>query len=224
MNSISDNLHQVRAQIDAAAQRFGRDPADIQLLAVSKTKPAALVLDAFKAGQRCFGENYLQDALPKIQALAEYPLEWHYIGPLQSNKTRAIAENFAWLHSLDTLKHARRLSEQRPAKLPPLNVCIQVNISREAQKAGVLLEALDDFAGQVLELPGLKLRGLMTLPAYSEDFAQQRQAFRALRAALEHLPMRLDVLSMGMSGDLDAAIAEGATIVRIGTAIFGART
>lgn len=227
MPEIAQALAQIRRQIQAAAIRFQRDPAEVHLLAVSKTRPVADILSAYQAGQRDFGENYLQEALVKIQVLRDYPnIIWHFIGALQSNKTRAVAENFAWLHSLDDVNHARRLSRQRPETLPALNVCIQVNVSAEPQKAGISLVELPDFAVAIAELPRLRLRGLMTLPAPADDFAAQRQPLHALQQAYMNLQAQgftLDTLSMGMTDDLVAAIAEGSTRVRIGTGIFGAR-
>jgi hypothetical protein len=223
---ISDALIKIKQRIIEAAQQFDRSPSDIQLLAVSKTRSVSDIVSAFKCGQYCFGENYLQEALGKIEALYNYPLEWHFIGPLQSNKTRLIAENFDWVQSLDKLKHAQRLSAQRPDHLSPLNVCIQVNLSGEAQKSGVHLADLPVLAPIVAQLPGLRLRGLMTLPAVSHDFEQQRIPFRALYSAYQQLQesgLALDTLSMGMTNDMVAAIAEGATLVRIGTGIFGER-
>jgi pyridoxal phosphate enzyme (YggS family) len=198
----------------------------VALLAVSKTQPAAVIAALAAAGQRQFGENYLQEALEKIEALRQLDLEWHFIGPLQSNKTRGIAENFAWVHSLDRLKLAQRLSEQRPDTLPALNICLQVNISDEASKRGLNAVELADVAHAVAELPRLRLRGLMAIPAPSTDFVAQRGSFthlRELQATLIATGVELDTLSMGMSDDLEAAIAEGATIVRVGTAIFGPR-
>jgi pyridoxal phosphate enzyme (YggS family) len=220
-------LRTVRARIEAAARQAGRDPASIRLLAVSKTFDAAAVRDMAACGQRAFGENYAQEAQAKIAALADLPLEWHFIGPIQSNKTRLIAENFAWVHSLDRAKLAERLSAQRPAQRPPLQVCIEVNVSGEASKSGVAPTGLPALAAQVAGLPGLALRGLMAIPARETDAAAQRAAFRRVRAAFDDLIARghaLDTLSMGMSADLEAAILEGATIVRIGTALFGERT
>jgi pyridoxal phosphate enzyme (YggS family) len=220
---IARNLAQVRAHIVQAALRYGRDPAEIRLLAVSKTKPLEMIRAALDCGQSAFGENYVQESLPKISALPD--AEWHFIGALQANKTRPVAENFAWLHSLDSLKLAQRLDRQRPAELPPLQVCLQVNISREAQKAGVLPEHLRVLAEAVVKLPRLRLRGLMAVPAEQDEFALQRQAFRELFLLYRDLraEFALDTLSMGMSHDLEAAIAEGTTLLRIGTAIFGAR-
>ncbi len=195
-------------------------------MAVSKTRPAAMIREAAAAGIQQIGENYLQEALDKQVELADLPLTWHFIGPIQSNKTRPIAEHFDWVHSVDRLKIAQRLSDQRPASLPPLNICLQVNISNEASKAGASLDELTELAQQVSSLSGLCLRGLMAIPQASEDFDQQRAMFAQLRAAATKLQSdcdSIDTLSMGMSGDMEAAIAEGATIVRIGTDIFGAR-
>ncbi|ADJ65281.1 YggS family pyridoxal phosphate-dependent enzyme [Herbaspirillum seropedicae] len=230
MSSIAQNLQHVQQQIAAAAERAGRPAGAVQLLAVSKTFGPQAVLEAVRAGQRAFGENYLQEALEKIAALPllapDVPLQWHFIGPIQSNKTRPIAEHFDWVHSVDRLKIAQRLSEQRPAALGALNVCLQVNISGEDSKSGLDPAELPAVAAQVAQLPGLKLRGLMAIPAPSEDVTQQRAAFAAVRSLLAQLQaqgLALDTLSMGMSADLDAAVAEGASIVRIGSAIFGAR-
>jgi pyridoxal phosphate enzyme (YggS family) len=227
MKNIVDNICAVRAQITHAAHLTGRSPQSIQLLAVSKTRQADELRQAFAAGQHAFGENYLQEGLDKIAALADLAIEWHFIGPIQSNKTRQLAEHFHWVHSVDRLKVARRLSEQRPPNLPPLNVCLQVNISAEASKSGCLPDAVMDLALQVAQLPRLQLRGLMAIPAASQDAQLQQQAFATLRSLLLQLQTelpQLDTLSMGMSGDMDAAIAEGASIVRIGTSIFGPRT
>lgn len=224
--AIADNLAAVRTRIAHTARACGRDPQEIQLLAVSKTHSPQSVREAAQAGQRDFGENYLQEARDKQIAVANTALIWHFIGPIQSNKTRAIAENFAWVHSVDRLKIAQRLSTQRPATAPPLNVCIEINVSGEASKSGVLPQAAAALAEQVAVLPQLKLRGLMAIPAPTSDLQQQRQAFAQVRALFDALNQRgfkLDTLSMGMSDDMEAAIAEGATIVRIGTAIFGAR-
>lgn len=230
MSSISINLQAVLADIRQYAVSQQRDPADLQLLAVSKTFPVSAILEAAAAGQTAFGENYLQEALAKIQEIREIrpdlALEWHFIGPIQSNKTRLIAENFDWVHTLERLDIAERLSRQRPADLPPLNVCLQVNISAEQSKSGVSPVQAILLAHQVTQLPGLKLRGLMCIPAPSRDFATQAQAFRALRLLRDEIQKQvslLDTLSMGMSADYHAAIAEGSTIVRIGSAIFGER-
>ena len=228
MSYIADKLQAVTAQIVAAARNAGRDPSEIALLAVSKTITPDLLLKAYVAGQRAFGENYLQEALDKMAALKEQApdIEWHFIGPIQSNKTRPIAENFSWVHSVDRLKIAQRLSEQRPSGLPPLNVCIQVNVSGEASKSGCSPQDLPALAQAVAGLPGLSLRGLMTIPEPAATEAGQRRPLRTLRELADQLRaqgLALDTLSMGMSADLAAAIAEGATMVRIGTAIFGER-
>ncbi|WMI99592.1 YggS family pyridoxal phosphate-dependent enzyme [Pseudomonas chlororaphis subsp. aurantiaca] len=223
MSTIADNIALVSARIRAAAQASQRDESSIHLLAVSKTKPAAALREAYAAGLRDFGENYLQEALGKQAELGDLPLSWHFIGPIQSNKTRAIAENFAWVHSVDRLKIAQRLSEQRPADLPPLNICIQVNVSGEASKSGCTPADLPALASAIGALPRLKLRGLMAIPEPTEDRAAQDAAFAAVRRLNESLDLPTDTLSMGMSHDLEAAIAQGATWVRIGTALFGAR-
>ncbi len=223
MSTIAKNIAKVRTRIREAAQACGRDPESVGLLAVSKTKPAAAVREAHACGQRDFGENYLQEALNKQAELSDLALTWHFIGPIQSNKTRPIAEHFAWVHSVDRLKIAQRLSEQRPAHLPPLNICLQVNVSGEASKSGCAPEELPALALAVSQLPNLRLRGLMTIPEPTRDVAQQHAACARLRQLRDDLNLGLDVLSMGMSDDLEAAIAEGATWVRIGTALFGAR-
>lgn len=223
MSTIAENIAKVGERIREAAQASGRDLDGIGLLAVSKTKPAAAVREAFAAGVRDFGENYLQEALDKQAELSELPLIWHFIGPIQSNKTKPIAEHFAWVHSVDRLKIAQRLSEQRPTGLPPLNICLQVNVSAEASKSGCAPAELAALALAVSQLPNLRLRGLMAIPEPTDDVAAQRAAFARLRELRDGLPLPLDTLSMGMSHDLDAAIAEGATWVRIGTALFGAR-
>lgn len=228
--SISENLQLVQHRITTSAQAVGRDPASICLLAVSKTFDAQAVLTAAQAGQRAFGENYVQEAIDKIATIrslkSDLQLEWHFIGPLQSNKTRQIAEHCDWVHSVDRLKIAQRLSEQRPAGMPPLQICLQVNVSGEATKSGIEPEALLELARAVVELPNIRLRGLMAIPEPTEDVQQQRAAFAKLRMMQQDLlaaGIPTDTLSMGMSSDMDAAIAEGATIVRIGTAIFGVR-
>lgn len=232
MVSIPTRLEQTRARIAAACQAAQRPAGSVQLLAVSKTFGADAVQQAFDAGQRAFGENYIQEALAKIDALSALrtQLQWHLIGPIQSNKSRPVAENFDWVHSVDRLKIAQRLSDQRPPGLPPLQVCLQVNISGEASKSGLQPAEVLEVARQVAALPRLVLRGLMAIPEPAADEAAQRAPHRALRELLEklraelgaHAP-QLDTLSMGMSADLEAAIAEGATIVRVGTAIFGSR-
>jgi hypothetical protein len=226
MRSIGENLQATKVRIARAAAAAGRDPAAVMLLAVSKTHPAARVDQAHAAGQRAFGENYVQEAIQKMDALAGRPLEWHLIGPLQSNKTRVVAARFDWVHTIESERIARRLSEQRPGTLAPLQALVQVNVSGEASKSGVPPEAAPALARAVAALPRLRLRGLMAIPEPTADAALQRARFRALRELLERLQregLELDTLSMGMSDDLEAAIAEGATIVRVGTAIFGAR-
>ncbi|MBH3431101.1 YggS family pyridoxal phosphate-dependent enzyme [Pseudomonas alkylphenolica] len=223
MSTIADNLSTLGARINAAAQASGRAPSAIRLLAVSKTKPAAAVREAFAAGVRDVGENYLQEALNKQAELTDLPLTWHFIGPIQSNKTRAIAEHFDWVHSVDRLKIAQRLSEQRPDGLEPLNICLQVNVSGEASKSGCTPEELPALAQAIAALPRLRLRGLMAIPEPTDDRAAQEAAFARVRQLQASLDLGLDTLSMGMSHDLEAAIAQGATWVRIGTALFGAR-
>ncbi len=224
--SIQDHLSTVRQRIEAAAARYGRDPGSVQLLAVSKTRSAEEIRQAVAAGQQRFGESYLQEALEKIQQLKDQPMEWHFIGRIQSNKTRPIAEHFHWVHSVDSLKKARRLNDQRPENLPPLNICLQVNVDLEESKGGVALEESAELIAEIQRLPRLRLRGLMTIPAPAMDLEQQRGPFRMLRELRDQLAtpeLPLETLSMGMSDDLEAAIAEGATIVRVGTAIFGPR-
>ncbi|HEY5993941.1 MAG TPA: YggS family pyridoxal phosphate-dependent enzyme [Gallionellaceae bacterium] len=226
MTAIASNLQAVRQALERAAQQARRQAGAISLLAVSKTFPAASLREAYAAGQRAFGENYVQEALDKMALLNSLPLEWHFIGPIQSNKTRAIAENFSWVHSVDRLKIAERLSAQRPPGLPPLNVCLQVNVSGEDSKSGVSPDAAVELALRVARLPHLKLRGLMAIPEPAQDEAAQRKPFALLRALMQqmnHQGLALDTLSMGMSQDMKAAILEGATIVRIGSAIFGNR-
>ncbi|MDO8298071.1 YggS family pyridoxal phosphate-dependent enzyme [Lacisediminimonas sp.] len=230
MSPISRNLQAVQEQIASAAQKASRDVDGILLLAVSKTFGPDAVIAAADAGQRAFGENYLQEALDKIVAVRQLRpdllLEWHFIGPIQSNKTRQIAEHFDWVHSVDREKIAQRLSDQRPAALPPLNICLQVNISGEASKSGVAPGEVLALAHAIAGLPRLRLRGLMAIPEPAADFKQQRLPFRRLRelaATLQGAGVAIDTLSMGMSADMAAAVAEGATIVRVGTAIFGAR-
>jgi pyridoxal phosphate enzyme (YggS family) len=216
---LSDLLR--KAAIDA-----GRDPADVHLLAVSKKQPLEKIEAAYAAGQRHFGENIVQEGLDKIEALADLELTWHFIGHLQSNKTRPVAENFDWVHTIDKLKTARRLSDQRPGHLSPLNVCIQVNVDDEASKSGIAPQDLPELAAACADLPRLRLRGLMCLPAIRDAFEEQRVPFAALRRMAEELRQQgieMDTLSMGMTGDYRAAVFEGATIVRIGTALFGER-
>ncbi len=226
MSAIADNLQAVQARIAKAAAAAGRSPESVRLLAVSKTWPLASVIDAADAGQRAFGENYVQEGIDKIAAISGRNLEWHFIGPLQSNKSKPVAEQFDWVHSIDRLKIAERLSAQRPAYLAPLQVCVQINVSGEASKSGCAPAEALALCRAVTSLPGLRLRGLMAIPEPTDDPAAQRAPFRQLREIYEHLRaagLPLDTLSMGMSHDLEAAVAEGATIVRIGTAIFGER-
>jgi PLP dependent protein len=228
MSQIAQQLAKVRRRIQDSAVLAGREVVSIQLLAVSKTQPLARIQTAIEAGQHAFGESYVQEAIPKIEAIAALrdDIDWHYIGPIQSNKTEAIARHFSWVHSLDRLKIAQRLSKQRPDHLPELNICIQINTSGEASKSGIEARALPEFVQAIQDLPRLRLRGLMTVPAPSEDAQAQRRPFAELRRLLQNLNnqgVALDTLSMGMSRDLEAAIAEGATIVRVGTDIFGAR-
>ncbi|WP_280548932.1 YggS family pyridoxal phosphate-dependent enzyme [Halomonas sp. 11-S5] len=227
---LSESLAAARTRLAAALNAASRPADAARLLAVSKTKPAAMIREAWHLGQREFGENYVQEALDKQAELADLdPIVWHFIGPLQSNKTRDVAEHFAWVHSVDREKIARRLNGQRPEALGPLDICLQVNISDEASKSGVSLAALPALAEAVQTLPRLRLRGLMAIPAPAEGMDAQRAPFARLREALEGLRVRfpeapLDTLSMGMSADLEAAVLEGATLVRLGTAIFGERT
>lgn len=226
MIGVTENLKLVKDLLAKAANEAERDPATVRLLAVSKRQPLEKVLEAAAAGQRDFGENVVQEALPKIAQTTAEDLAWHYIGQLQSNKTRAVAEHFDWVHSIDRQKIAQRLSDQRPVEREPMNVCLQVNVDNENNKAGIAPIELQDLATAVAELPGLRLRGLMCLPAVRSDFEDQRKPFKILRELAEFLEsddMKLDTLSMGMSNDFRAAIFEGATIVRLGTAIFGAR-
>ena len=229
MNDIAHNLAQVRDKISAAASRCGRASEEVTLLAVSKTKPASAIEEAIAAGQLAFGENYVQEGVEKIRHFREKGiagLQWHFIGPLQSNKSRLGAEHFDWCHTLDRLRIATRLSEQRPAELGPLNVLIQINISDENSKSGIPLEELDALAAEVVELPNLRLRGLMAIPAPESDYVRQFEVARQMAVAFAGLKTRypdVDTLSLGMSDDMEAAIAAGSTMVRIGTAIFGAR-
>lgn len=230
MSTIAGNLQAVEATIEAACRAAERPRSTVRLLAVSKTFPAEAVLEAAACGQRAFGENYLQEGIDKIAAVAkalpDTPLEWHFIGPIQSNKTRPIAAHFDWVHTVERLKIAQRLSEQRPPELGPLNICLQVNISGEASKSGIQPAELPALAQAVAALPNLRLRGLMAIPEPQDDPELQRLPFARLRALAQDIVksgIHLDTLSMGMSGDMRAAILEGATIVRVGSAIFGAR-
>lgn len=229
-NTIAQNIKAIQARITDAEKKYQRAPGSVQLLAVSKTRPIEDIEAAIRINQQHFGENYLQDALAKITAISEEPsareVTWHFIGPIQSNKTLPIAQHFDWVHSIDRLKIARRLSEQRQTEQHPLNICIQVNCSGETSKSGVLAEEALSLAKEISLLPQLHLRGLMTIPASSNDFNQQREPFRLLRELKDDIQSQgiaLDTLSMGMTNDMEAAIVEGSTIVRIGTAIFGAR-
>jgi len=225
MSDIKQRLNQVLEQIHAAEEKYQRPHSSVKLLAASKTWPLENILEAVAAGQYCFGENYVQESVAKIDSCTE-KLEWHFIGHLQSNKSREIATRVDWAHSVDRIKLAKRLSEQRPTNLAPLNICLQVNISNEPSKSGFLTDEIPEAAKQISQLPNLKLRGLMAIPAPSNNFKQQRTTFRQVAALQQQLieqGIELDTLSMGMSGDMEAAIAEGATIVRVGTAIFGPR-
>lgn len=226
MTNIAENLTRVRAEIARLAASAGREDANIRLIAVSKRQPLAAIREAWEAGQRDFGENYAQEGLEKLEAFHPEGIRWHFIGPIQSNKTRQIAAHFDWVHSVDRLKIAERLSAQRPPAMPPLAICLQVNISGEASKSGVAPEALAPLAHAVARLPGLRLRGLMALPAPVTGVEAQRAAFARLRSLLNGLRedgLEMDALSMGTSTDMEAAIMEGATMVRIGTAVFGRR-
>ncbi len=223
---LSDNIAKLLERVRLSAEKSQRVTGDILVLAVSKNHPAEAIRTACQFGLGAFGESYLQEALTKMSQLGDLPISWHFIGPIQSNKTRAIAEHFDWVHSVDRGKIARRLSDHRPATMAPLNICLQVNISAEESKSGVSIAELPLLAREVLALPRLRLRGLMTIPAPSQDPVQQRAAFARLRLALgqiQALAPGIDTLSMGMSDDLEAAIAEGATILRVGTGIFGSR-
>ena len=224
--SVSANLVQVRKRIELACEAVGRAPNAVKLLAVSKTMPAQAVRDAFAAGQLAFGENYIQEGVDKIASLVDLPIEWHCIGPIQSNKTKLVAENFAWVHSIDRLKIAERLSAQRPAHLPPLQICLQVNVDGGSNKSGVAPAELLALAQAVAKLPQLQLRGIMTIPEPTETEAATRAVHHQAKSLFDNLKtagLAIDTLSMGMTGDLEAAVAEGSTCVRVGTAIFGAR-
>ncbi len=223
---ISDNIAQLLKRVRLAAAKSQRSPDDICIIAASKTRPAAAIQAAYECGIRNFGENYLQEALEKIAALSKLNLIWHFIGPIQSNKTRAIAENFAWVHSVDRLKIARRLSDQRPRQLPPLQICLQVNISNETSKSGAPPQALPELVQEVQALPQIQLRGLMAIPAATGDETQQQRIFRQMCELMRQLQVQaptMDTLSMGMSADLEAAISQGSTAIRVGTDIFGSR-
>jgi hypothetical protein len=223
---LSKNIAKLLQRVRLAAEKSQYSSGNVTIVAASKTRPAQDIKAAYACGLKDFGESYLQEALQKISALQDLPLVWHFIGPIQSNKTAGVATHFNWVHSVDRAKIARRLSEQRPPEMPPLQVCLQVNISGEDSKSGVRLEELPQLARTVLDLPRLKLRGLMAIPAAGVDSEQQRNAFRQMRNAAAQLRVfapDIDTLSMGMSNDMEAAIMEGATMIRLGTAIFGPR-
>lgn len=222
--TIAQRIENIRRQIEVYCQACNRNPEAVLLLAVSKTKPATDIAVAYQAGLRHFGENYCQEALLKQQALGAYNITWHFIGPIQSNKTNKIAQHFSWVHSVDSLRIAARLSEHRPPNLPPLNICLQVNVSGEQSKSGITLDGLPELCSTVATLPGIKLRGVMAIPAPQDDYEQQRLPYKELVQAVVDLKRpELDTFSFGMTGDLKAAISEGSTIVRIGTALFGSR-
>jgi PLP dependent protein len=223
MSTIAENIANVRERIHRAAVASGRATDGVTLVAVSKTRPASAIREAWTAGVRDIGENYLQEALDKMDLLQDLPLVWHFIGPIQSNKTRALAERFDWVHSVDRLKIAQRLSDQRPTHLPPLNICLQVNISGESSKSGIEPGELAELAGAVAAMPRLRLRGLMAIPAPADDSEGRRAPLRALRELMATLALPLDTLSMGMTDDLTEAVQEGSTMLRIGTALFGSR-
>lgn len=226
MQSIEQAFAQTQTRIDEALARAGRPPKSAQLLAVSKTKPASMIETLASLGQRAFGENYVSEGIEKIEALAPLSLEWHFIGPIQSNKTRAIASAFNWVHSVDRMKLITRLAEQRPMDLPPLNVLIQVNLDGETQKAGCAPEEIETLAEAIDQAPSLCLRGLMAIPAPRTEYADQLAVFEKLKQYFDQLKLNhpsVDTLSAGMSDDLEAAIMAGATLVRIGSALFGAR-
>ena len=230
MGIIEKNISAVMARIEHSAAKAARDPQTLQLLAVSKTRSEEDIQLAFSKGLNAFGENYLQEALNKIKGLASISAEWHFIGPLQSNKTKQVAENFSWVHTVDRLKIAKRLNDQRPESLGPLNICLQINIDNEPSKSGLMPDQACDLAQSISELPNLCLRGLMAIPMARHDIDSQRRPFRDLRLLKEEInrqldnSQKLDTLSMGMSGDIEAAVLEGATILRVGTDIFGPRT
>ena len=226
MNNLAELFDAAHQRIGKAAEKHGRKESEITLLAVSKTKPVDAIRQAYACGQLQFGENYVQEAVQKVEELSSLPLEWHFIGPIQSNKTRLLAEHVNWVQTIDRIKIAQRLDAQRPANLNPINICIQVNVSREPQKSGIMPEQLEETVKSVLDLPNLRLRGLMAIPQGNVDETAQRRAFAEmyrLYSWLQSQTSGIDTLSMGMSSDMEAAIAEGSTMVRIGTALFGAR-
>jgi PLP dependent protein len=227
MQTLDTRFRQLHDRMAAAEKRFNRQPGAVQLLAVSKTQPPDAIAHIYKLGQRDFGENYLQEALPKIHGLSDLDIQWHFIGRIQANKTREIAESFDWVHGVDRLKIAQRLNDQRPENRDPLNICLQINLEDEVGKGGIAPADAPQLAGQITALPRLKLRGLMCIPAEYADFESQCRVFarmRLLRDTINRLDLGLDTLSMGMSNDLEAAIAEGSTLIRIGTALFGPRS
>lgn len=224
MTTIKQNFKKISAQIRQAELETGRKANSVQLLAVSKKKPAVDIVQAYQIGQRHFAESYVQEALKKQQELAAFNITWHFIGPIQSNKTKQIATHFNWVHSVDRLKIARRLSEQRPPHLPPLNICLQINISHEKTKSGLLLDELPPLIEEINQLPNIQCRGVMAIPVPESNYEKQREPYRQLVCAVNALNLsELNTFSLGMTGDLKAAIAEGSTIVRIGTALFGLR-
>ncbi len=227
MSDIAQRYQNILANIKQYELKYNRDPGSVNLVAVSKTKPAGMIRELADLGQRAFGENYLQESRQKQHELRDLDLEWHFIGHIQSNKTKDIAENFSWAHGVDRIKIARRLSDQRPAELAPINICLQVNLEGEISKSGVSPDEVVNIANEISTLPNIKLRGLMAIPAPDKPHDQQRQVFSVMKALLDELNAQTrayDVLSMGMTDDMEAAIAEGATHIRIGTALFGPRT
>ena len=229
MTCIVKNISSVKTRIEQSAISAGRNTDALQLLAVSKTRTSDEIKSAFSQGLNAFGENYVQEALDKIHSLESLPIEWHFIGPLQSNKTKQVAENFSWVHAVDRLKIAKRLNDQRPKHLGPLNICLQINIDNEPTKSGVMPDQASDLAISISQFPHLRLRGLMAIPLSRHDIESQRLPFKALRLLQEEInrqldnSKKLDTLSMGMSGDIEAAIHEGSTVLRVGTDIFGPR-
>lgn len=226
ISQIQQNLAQLNTDILTLALKYNKNPTHIKLLAVTKTQPVEKILEAIAAGQLSFGENYLQEALPKIHYFLSKNIEWHFIGPIQNNKTKKIAENFSWVHTVNNIKTAERLNNHRPSSLPPLNICLQINISEDKTKSGILAPEVLTLAQACKKLPRLHLRGLMTIPEKTNSLQQQRNEFKKMRLIYELLcskGFKLDTLSMGMSNDLEAAIAEGTTLLRIGTTIFGQR-
>jgi len=225
-DNIAKNLAQIQHNILIYCKKYQRNPGDIQLLAVSKTRPASSVRSAFNAGQQLFGENYLQESIEKINHLSDLAIQWHFIGAIQSNKTRELAENFSWIHSVDRIKIAQRLSKQRPVTLPPLNICLQINLNQESSKSGLNIDEVEPVLNEIISLPSIRIRGLMAIPIKADKLIEQRENFAQMKCLFQTLQKKhpqMDTLSMGMSNDMEAAIAEGSTILRVGTAIFGAR-